>query len=48
VGRKVVLVATLMMMGLSTFAVGLIPEYNQIGNWSYGLLLFFRIMQVSE
>ena len=46
-GRKVVLVVTLMIMGLSTFALGLIPDYSHIGNWSYGLVLFFRIMQVS-
>jgi len=35
-GRKIVLVATLVVMGLSTFALGCIPEYSKIGDWSYG------------
>ena len=31
VGRKSVLVITLMIMGISTFLVGCIPTYDQIG-----------------
>ena len=45
VGRKSVLVATLMIMGISTFAIGLIPTYAQIGVWAPALLLFLRVLQ---
>lgn len=45
VGRKSVLVATLMIMGLSTFAIGLIPTYDQIGAWAPALILLMRILQ---
>ncbi|MDY7548279.1 MFS transporter [Glaciimonas sp. Gout2] len=45
VGRKSMLVITLMIMGVSTVAIGLIPTYNQIGYWAPALLLFFRIIQ---
>ncbi len=45
VGRKSVLVATLMIMGVSTVAIGLIPTYAQIGVWAPALLLLMRILQ---
>lgn len=45
VGRKSMLVITLMIMGVSTVAIGLIPTYAQIGYWAPGLLLLFRIIQ---
>lgn len=45
IGRKSVLVTTLMIMGLSTFAIGLIPTYDQIGVWAPALLLCMRILQ---
>lgn len=45
IGRKSVLVATLMIMGVSTFAIGMIPTYDQIGFWAPALLLTMRIFQ---
>ena len=45
VGRKSVLVATLMIMGVSTVAIGLIPTYAQLGVWAPALLLLMRILQ---
>ena len=45
VGRKSMLVITLMIMGLSTFLVGCIPTYEQIGLWAPGLLLTLRVLQ---
>src|SRR5579863_1932698 len=33
VGRKVTLIATLLLTGLSTFAVGFVPGYAAIGIW---------------
>jgi MHS family metabolite:H+ symporter-like MFS transporter len=45
VGRKSVLVATLMIMGVSTFLVGCIPTYQEIGLWAPGLLLLIRVLQ---
>ncbi|PZQ85408.1 MAG: MFS transporter [Ancylobacter novellus] len=45
VGRKSVLVITLMIMGISTFAIGLIPTFDQIGLWAPALLLTMRIFQ---
>src|SRR5215813_10115954 len=34
IGRKVTLIATLLLTGLSTFAVGFIPGYASIGIWA--------------
>lgn len=45
IGRKSVLVATLMIMGVATFAIGLIPTYAQIGLWAPALLLLMRVLQ---
>jgi metabolite-proton symporter len=45
VGRKSMLVATLVMMGVATFLVGLLPTYDQIGLWAPGLLVVLRIVQ---
>ena len=45
IGRKSVLVTTLIIMGIATFLIGLIPTYEQIGVWAPILLLVMRIFQ---
>src|SRR6185312_759776 len=44
-GRKKVLVFTLILMGASTFLVGCLPTYNQVGVWAPTLLVFLRLCQ---
>src|SRR3954454_318511 len=45
VGRKPVLVASLILMGLATFLIGLPPTYSQVGLLAPALLVFVRIVQ---
>ncbi|WP_433063250.1 MFS transporter [Dactylosporangium sp. CS-033363] len=45
IGRKRVLVLTVLMMAFGTFAVGLLPGYAQIGVWAPILLLVARLVQ---
>jgi metabolite-proton symporter len=45
IGRKSMLVLTLMIMGVATFLIGLVPTYAQIGVWAPILLLILRILQ---
>ncbi len=45
VGRKYTFLLTLMMMGLSTFAIGLVPGYEQIGVIAPLLVLILRLIQ---
>jgi metabolite-proton symporter len=45
VGRKALLVITMMLMGGATMAVGLVPSYQSIGSWSAVLLTVFRGLQ---
>jgi MFS family permease len=45
VGRKPVLVASLLIMGLSTFAIGLLPTYAAVGVLAPVLLVTVRIIQ---
>lgn len=44
-GRKGMLVASLLLMGLATVGVGLLPTYAQIGVWAPILLLVLRLLQ---
>src|SRR5699024_7296010 len=44
-GRKNTLVATLLIMGIATLAIGLLPGANVIGIWAPILLVFFRALQ---
>lgn len=44
-GRKISLVATLMMMGLASVAIGLLPGYSVLGIWAPILLTVLRIVQ---
>lgn len=45
VGRKSVLVASLLLMGLSTACVGLLPGYGTLGIWAPLLLILLRFLQ---
>jgi metabolite-proton symporter len=45
IGRKATLIATLLLMGLATAAVGLVPGYATIGIWGGVLLTLLRILQ---
>jgi MHS family shikimate/dehydroshikimate transporter-like MFS transporter len=44
-GRKPMLVATLLLVGGSTFLIGLLPTYAQVGIWAPFLLLLLRLVQ---
>jgi metabolite-proton symporter len=44
-GRKSMLVTTLMLMGLATFLIGLLPTYDQIGVAAPALLVALRFIQ---
>jgi metabolite-proton symporter len=45
VGRKKLLVISLLMMGLATFAIGLLPSYAAVGAAAPLLLTFLRLVQ---
>lgn len=45
VGRKAMLVASLLIMGLATVAVGLLPGYTTLGVTAPVLLVIFRFLQ---
>ena len=45
IGRKASLMLTMMVMALGTFAVGILPTYNQIGIWAPILLVTLRLIQ---
>jgi metabolite-proton symporter len=45
VGRKSMLVFTLVVMGVATFLIGLLPTYEQIGPWAAVALVLLRIAQ---
>jgi MFS family permease len=45
IGRKSTLIATLLLMGLATFAVALVPTYESIGIWSAVILTVLRFIQ---
>ena len=44
-GRKPVLVATLLMIGVGTTLIGALPTYAQIGYWAPALLVAMRVVQ---
>jgi MFS family permease len=45
IGRKATLIATLLVTGLATVAVGLVPTYESIGIWGAILLTIIRLIQ---
>ena len=45
VGRKALLIITMMMMGVATVGIGLIPSYETIGIWGAVLLTVGRVFQ---
>lgn len=44
-GRKVILAASILVMGLATTAIGLLPGHNILGKGSIALLICLRIIQ---
>src|SRR5437588_5025146 len=45
IGRKATLIATLLCMGLATFAIAFVPTYASIGIWGAVLLTVLRMIQ---
>jgi len=45
IGRKATLIATLLLMGIATFLVALVPGYQSIGIWGAVLLTVLRMIQ---
>lgn len=45
IGRKAMLVASLLTMGVATVLIGLLPTYESIGVWAPILLCFLRFVQ---
>jgi MFS family permease len=45
IGRKATLIVTLLMTGIATAAVGLVPGYNTIGIWGAIILTVLRLIQ---
>src|SRR6202451_3247865 len=45
IGRQATLIVTLLVTGIATFCVGLVPGYDSIGIWGAVLLTFIRLIQ---
>jgi MFS transporter, MHS family, shikimate and dehydroshikimate transport protein len=44
-GRKSTLIVSLMMMGLATFLIGVLPSYDRVGIWAPIMLVTLRFIQ---
>jgi MFS transporter, MHS family, shikimate and dehydroshikimate transport protein len=47
IGRKTMLMLTMMIMGAGTFLIGCLQTYEQIGIWAPMTLIGLRLLQVS-
>lgn len=47
-GRKTALVATLLLMGVSTLAIGVLPVYDDVGVLAPVLLVVARLVRASR
>jgi MFS family permease len=45
IGRKATLISTLLLMGIATFLVALVPGYDSIGIWGALILTLLRMLQ---
>ena len=45
IGRKGALIATLLLTGIATFAVGFVPTYETVGIWGAVILTAIRFIQ---
>src|SRR4051812_38136527 len=45
IGRKATLISTLLLMGIASFLIGVVPTYASIGVWAPTLLVALRIAQ---
>jgi MFS family permease len=45
IGRKATLIATLLFMGLATFAIAFVPTYESVGIWGAVMLTVLRALQ---
>src|SRR5207253_8182801 len=45
IGRKTMLVLTLVIMGTATFLIGVLPTYNQVGFLAALMLVILRLCQ---
>jgi metabolite-proton symporter len=45
IGRKSMLILTLIIMGVATFGIGLLPTYAQVGPWAAVALVLLRVAQ---
>ena len=45
IGRRSMLIFTLLLMGVATALIGLLPTYDQIGAWAPALLIVLRLAQ---
>jgi metabolite-proton symporter len=45
IGRKATLISTLMLMGIASFLIGVMPTYGSIGIWAPTILVILRLLQ---